>query len=103
MKVLVGEGVGGWVEVLVGRGVLAPEVYLAGRLRTQAHRLKNPETIQFKALYDLPTVSRIMISGTPVQNVLKEFHALIDFCIPQWAYRQLEPAAHMSSPILAST
>uniref|UniRef100_A0A7S3APU5 DNA repair and recombination protein RAD54-like n=1 Tax=Haptolina ericina TaxID=156174 RepID=A0A7S3APU5_9EUKA len=49
----------------------------------EAHRLKNPETIQFKALYDLPTVSRIMISGTPVQNVLKEFHALIDFCIPQ--------------------
>lgn len=32
--------------------------------------------------YDLETKCRIMISGTPVQNQLSEFFALLDFCMP---------------------
>ncbi|KAL1498820.1 hypothetical protein AB1Y20_014123 [Prymnesium parvum] len=48
----------------------------------EAHRLKNPETKVFKQLYCLRSRARVLVSGTPVQNDLSEFFALVDFCIP---------------------
>lgn len=36
-----------------------------------------------QALYPLKTAMRIMVTGTPVQNALGEFHALIDFAVPK--------------------
>ena len=34
----------------------------------EAHRLKNTETLVYKALHPLRSQCRIMISGTPIQN-----------------------------------
>ena len=35
-----------------------------------------------QALYGLKTKMRIMVTGTPIQNGLGEFFALLDFAIP---------------------
>ncbi|KAJ6607761.1 SNF2 family N-terminal domain-containing protein [Mycena sp. CBHHK59/15] len=48
----------------------------------EGHRLKsanNKTTTMFGALR---TVRRIILSGTPIQNDLSEFHAMADFCNP---------------------
>ncbi|KIM91969.1 hypothetical protein PILCRDRAFT_809966 [Piloderma croceum F 1598] len=48
----------------------------------EGHRLKsanNKTTAMFKALR---TPRRIILSGTPIQNDLSEFHAMADFCNP---------------------
>ncbi|TRM69761.1 SNF2 family N-terminal domain-containing protein [Schizophyllum amplum] len=48
----------------------------------EGHRLKsanNKTTTMFKAL---KTPRRVILSGTPIQNDLSEFHAMADFCNP---------------------
>ncbi|KAL4080204.1 P-loop containing nucleoside triphosphate hydrolase protein [Scleroderma yunnanense] len=48
----------------------------------EGHRLKsanNKTSAMFKALR---TPRRVILSGTPIQNVLGEFHAMADFCNP---------------------
>ncbi|KAJ7928623.1 SNF2 family N-terminal domain-containing protein [Mycena leptocephala] len=48
----------------------------------EGHRLKsanNKTTTMFEALR---TARRIILSGTPIQNDLSEFHAMADFCNP---------------------
>ncbi|KAF8557976.1 hypothetical protein OG21DRAFT_1494290 [Imleria badia] len=48
----------------------------------EGHRLKsanNKTSMMFKALR---TPRRIILSGTPIQNDLSEFHAMADFCNP---------------------
>ncbi|KAJ7078907.1 SNF2 family N-terminal domain-containing protein [Mycena belliarum] len=48
----------------------------------EGHRLKsanNKTTTMFEALR---TTRRIILSGTPIQNDLSEFHAMADFCNP---------------------
>jgi len=48
----------------------------------EAHKLKNLKTALFQALFGLPTQMRLMVTGTPIQNGLEEFFALLHFCIP---------------------
>jgi len=48
----------------------------------EGHRLSNSENKTYEALYSLPCKRRIILSGTPYQNNMKEFHSLIDFCNP---------------------
>ena len=48
----------------------------------EAHKLKNPKTALFSALVGFQTKMRIMVTGTPIQNGLEEFYALLHFCIP---------------------
>ena len=45
----------------------------------EAHRLKNSKTGTYTALDDLPCRRRILLSGTPLQNNLDEFYAMINF------------------------
>ena len=45
----------------------------------EAHRLKNSKTGTYVALDDLPCMRRILLSGTPLQNNLDEFFAMINF------------------------
>ncbi|EKX48582.1 hypothetical protein GUITHDRAFT_68686, partial [Guillardia theta CCMP2712] len=49
---------------------------------TRAHRLKNDKTITNKALASLPCLRRVLLSGTPMQNDLEEFFAMVDFTNP---------------------
>ncbi|KAM7277023.1 hypothetical protein ACFE04_018889 [Oxalis oulophora] len=48
----------------------------------QGHLIKNPSTQRAKSLLEIPCASRIIISGTPIQNNLKELWALFHFCCP---------------------
>jgi len=48
----------------------------------EAHRLKNTETKVWKELITLEAKCKIMVTGTPVQNDLNEFYALLAFCMP---------------------
>ncbi|KAI5123982.1 hypothetical protein M0805_006394 [Coniferiporia weirii] len=48
----------------------------------EGHRLKSANN-KTSTMFDvLPTSRRIILSGTPIQNDLSEFHAMADFCNP---------------------
>ncbi|CAL5368894.1 unnamed protein product [Camellia sinensis] len=47
------------------------------------HLIKNPGTQRAKSLLEIPAAHRIVISGTPIQNNLKELWALFNFCCPE--------------------
>ncbi|RWS02912.1 hypothetical protein B4U79_09646 [Dinothrombium tinctorium] len=46
----------------------------------EGHKIKNP-TKTTKAIYNIPSRHRLVITGTPVQNKLKELWALYDFAM----------------------
>ena len=45
----------------------------------EAHRLKNDKTATYATLDALPCARRVLLSGTPLQNDLSEFFAMIHF------------------------
>ncbi|CAB9516608.1 DNA repair and recombination protein RAD54-like (Fragment) [Seminavis robusta] len=45
----------------------------------EAHRLKNRENQTSRALNSLPVKRRVLLTGTPMQNDLEEFFAMVDF------------------------
>ncbi|KAL2653795.1 hypothetical protein R1flu_021923 [Riccia fluitans] len=48
----------------------------------EGHLIKNPATERSKSLREIESTHRIILSGTPIQNHLKEMWALFDFCCP---------------------
>ena len=48
----------------------------------EAHRLKNDKTLTTQSLAKLACRRRILLSGTPMQNDLEEFFAMVDFTNP---------------------
>jgi DNA repair and recombination RAD54-like protein len=48
----------------------------------EAHRLKNRENQTSMALASLPVKRRVLLTGTPMQNDLEEFFAMVDFTNP---------------------
>jgi len=49
----------------------------------EAHRLKNDDSLLYKALKGFDTNHRLLITGTPLQNSLKELWALLHFIMPE--------------------
>lgn len=49
----------------------------------EAHRLKNDESFLYKFLFDFKTNHRLLITGTPLQNSLRELWALLHFIMPE--------------------
>lgn len=55
----------------------------AALLVDEAHRLKNDDSLLYKSLKEFETNHRLLITGTPLQNSLKELWALLHFIMPE--------------------
>lgn len=66
----------------------------------EAHRLKNRETETYKALSKLTCRRRVLLSGTPMQNCLAEFFAMVDFTNPGVLGEEKDFNRHYQTPIL---
>uniref|UniRef100_A0A8C9WY92 RAD54 homolog B n=1 Tax=Sander lucioperca TaxID=283035 RepID=A0A8C9WY92_SANLU len=71
----------------------------------EGHRLKNSSIKTSSAISSLSCNRRVILTGTPVQNDLQEFYAIIDFVNPgilgsSTAYRKVyeEPILHSRQP-----
>lgn len=66
----------------------------------EAHRLKNNENQTSRALASIPVKRRVLLTGTPMQNDLQEFYAMVDFTNPGILGTQEEFRRNMLFPIL---
>ncbi|KAF9630723.1 SNF2-related protein [Lasiodiplodia theobromae] len=66
----------------------------------EGHRLKNDESLTFTALNDLNVQKRVILSGTPIQNDLSEYFALLNFANPNYLGTKNEFRKRFELPIL---
>ncbi|KAI0036857.1 P-loop containing nucleoside triphosphate hydrolase protein [Vararia minispora EC-137] len=67
-------------KVIADLAYCSPPIGLV--IADEAHRLKSTTNKTYAMFDTLRTKRRIMLSGTPIQNDLSEFHAMADFCNP---------------------
>ncbi|XP_033606258.1 DNA repair and recombination protein RAD54B isoform X3 [Cryptotermes secundus] len=68
----------------------------------EGHRLKNTTIRTYALLYQLDCKRRILLTGTPIQNDLQEFYALVNFTNPGVLGSNTEFRKYFEEPILAS-
>lgn len=66
----------------------------------EGHRLKNKESLTWTALNTLNVSRRVILSGTPIQNDLSEYFALLNFANPDLLGSQNEFRKRFELPIL---
>lgn len=66
----------------------------------EGHRLKNDESQTFTALHSLNVTRRVILSGTPIQNDLSEYFALLNFANPGYLGTKNEFRKKFEIPIL---
>ncbi|KAL6265265.1 hypothetical protein P5V15_002045 [Pogonomyrmex californicus] len=69
-------------EIVLKDKALLGALNWAVLLVDEAHRLKNDDSLLYKALSEFHTNHRLLITGTPLQNSLKELWALLHFIMP---------------------
>ncbi|EDO17788.1 hypothetical protein Kpol_541p31 [Vanderwaltozyma polyspora DSM 70294] len=70
-------------------------------LADEGHRLKNADSLTFTALDSINCPRRIILSGTPIQNDLSEYFALLNFSNPGLLGSRSEFRRNFEIPILA--
>lgn len=65
----------------------------------EAHRLKNMTTLVGKTMRQLKANSRILLTGTPVQNALQDLWSLMDFAQPRLLGNHATFVKEFSNPI----
>ncbi|XP_078039953.1 DNA repair and recombination protein RAD54B isoform X2 [Augochlora pura] len=68
----------------------------------EGHRLKNNDIKAAKILNNISCKKRVLLSGTPIQNDLQEFFALIDFVNPGILDNICKFKSYYENPIVAS-
>jgi DNA repair and recombination RAD54-like protein len=66
----------------------------------EGHRLKNGDSLTFTALNSLNVQRRVILSGTPIQNDLSEYFALLNFANPNYLGTRMEFRKQYEIPIL---
>lgn len=69
-------------EIVLKDSLLLNSLSWAVLMVDEAHRLKNDDSLLYKALQGFDTNHRLLITGTPLQNSLKELWALLHFIMP---------------------
>lgn len=69
-----------WLDLCV-QGVLG-NINWAFMGVDEAHRLKNDDSLLYKTLMEFRSNHRLLITGTPLQNSLKELWSLLHFLMP---------------------
>ena len=70
-------------EILLKDKAFLGAVSWACLMVDEAHRLKNDDSLLYKSLKDFDTNHRLLITGTPLQNSLKELWSLLHFIMPE--------------------
>ncbi len=65
----------------------------------EAHYIKNHRTATYKAACSLPSVMRLCLSGTPLENHLSELKNLFDFLVPGYLGSDAYFRKHYRQPI----
>ena len=68
----------------------------------EGHRLKNKDTKTNKQLSSIGTDKRILLTGTPIQNDLKELYSLVDFVNPNALKKYSRFQREYEDPILCA-
>ncbi|RCK63423.1 DNA repair and recombination protein RAD54 [Candida viswanathii] len=69
-------------------------------LADEGHRLKNGESLTFTALNSIRCNRRVILSGTPIQNDLSEYFALLNFANPGYLGTRNEFKKNFENAIL---
>ncbi|XP_030376644.1 chromodomain-helicase-DNA-binding protein 1 [Scaptodrosophila lebanonensis] len=70
-------------EIVLKDKLFLGTLHWAALLVDEAHRLKNDDSLLYKSLKEFETNHRLLITGTPLQNSLKELWALLHFIMPE--------------------
>lgn len=73
-------------EILLKDKAFFNSVSWASLIVDEAHRLKNEDSLLYRTLIKFCTNHRVLITGTPLQNSLKELWALLHFIMPEKFY-----------------
>ena len=76
------------------------DVKIGLMLCDEGHRLKNAESETYMALTGLSVERRVILSGTPIQNDLTEYFALLDFSNPGYLGTKADFRKQFELPIL---
>ncbi|VDO03625.1 unnamed protein product [Rodentolepis nana] len=71
-------------EILLKDKAFLGQVPWAALVVDEAHRLKNDASQLYQALFAFDTDTRLLITGTPLQNSLKELWSLLHFLNPNY-------------------
>ncbi|XP_034324831.2 chromodomain-helicase-DNA-binding protein 1 isoform X1 [Magallana gigas] len=74
-------------EILLKDKSFLGSVNWATLIVDEAHRLKNDDSLLYKTLFEFNSNHRLLITGTPLQNSLKELWALLHFIMPDKFYK----------------